>query len=49
MSIVVLGAVVGLIVLVMALAGSKLARQAVILIVVLMAGALLAIWYFVYA
>jgi len=49
MSVVVLGAVVGLFVLVMALAGSKLARQAVILIVVLMAGALLAIWYFVYA
>jgi hypothetical protein len=49
MSIVVLGAAVGLFILVMALAGSKLARQAVILIAVLMAAAVLAIWYFVYA
>jgi hypothetical protein len=48
MSIVVLGAAVGLFVLVMALAGSKLARQSVIIIGVLMAGALLAIWYFLY-
>ena len=49
MSIMVLGAAVGLIVLVMALGGSRLARQALILIVILMAGALLAIWYFFYA
>ena len=42
----VLGAAVGLIVLVMALAGSKIARQAVMIIVFLMAAALLAIWFF---
>ena len=46
MSIMVLGAAVGLIVLVMALGGSKMARQALILIVILMAAALLASWYF---
>ena len=48
MSIMVLGAVAGLFILVMALAGSKMARQALIIIVVLMAGGLLAIWWFLY-
>ena len=46
MSIMVLGAIVGFVVLVMALAGSKIARQALMIIVILMAAGLLAIWYF---
>ena len=49
MSIMVLGALIGLIVVVMALGGSKMARQASILIVIMMAGALLATWYFLHA
>jgi hypothetical protein len=49
MSIVVLGALIGLIVVVMALGGSKMARQALIFIVILMAVALLASWYFLQA
>jgi hypothetical protein len=42
----VLGVIVALIVLVLALAGSKLARQTLMLIAGLMAVALLAIWFF---
>ena len=48
MSIMVLGAVAGLFILVMALSGAKMAREALIIIVLLMAGALLAIWWFLY-
>ena len=43
---VVLGAIIALVVLVLALAGSKLARQTLMLIAGLMAAALLAIWFF---
>ena len=44
---VVLGAIIALVVLVLALAGSKLARQTLMLIAgLLMAVALLAIWFF---
>ena len=43
---VVLGAIIALVVLVLALAGSKLARQTLMLIAGLMVAALLAIWFF---
>ena len=46
MSIMVVGAVIGLVVLVMALGGSKSARKALLFIVAVIAAALLAIWYF---
>ena len=45
MPIMVLGAIVGLVVLVMALSGAKFARETMILIVCLMAAGLLAIWF----
>ena len=48
MSIMVLGALVGLIFLVMALGGSRFSRQVVIFMVSLMAAALLAIFYLLY-
>jgi hypothetical protein len=46
MSIVVLGALAGLVVLVMAFGGSKIARNVILYIVVLFAAALLAVWFF---
>ena len=46
MSIMVLGAIAGLFIIVFAIAGSKLAREMLILVGVLMAALLVAIWYF---
>jgi hypothetical protein len=41
-----LGGIIALVVLVLALAGSKLARQTLMLIAGLIAAALLALWFF---
>jgi hypothetical protein len=43
---IVLGAIIALVVLVLALAGSKLARQTLMLIAGLIGAALLALWFF---
>ena len=45
MGVVVLGAIIALVLLVMALAGSNIAQRMLIFIVSLMAAALLAIWF----
>jgi hypothetical protein len=46
MGLVLAGALVGVAVLAMALAGTKMAREVLILILVSMVGGLLAIWWF---
>ena len=46
MSIMVLGAIAGIFILVFAIAGSKLAREALVFVGGLMAALLVAIWYF---
>jgi hypothetical protein len=48
MGVVILGAIIALVVLVMALAGANIAQRILIFIVGLIVAALVAIWFFLY-